>query len=220
MGASGLGRRPRPAAQTPWHARRSCQDAGAAARGPGSARAQLRGIWCSCTNAIISFLRLLWLRARPGLSPRGRGTGLRSPARSRSTKQPRPSRRMSMYRPRSQRGSPSPAAAPAGHVHHLGGPSSPSSEAPWSPPRLRRCQACSGLPGLPGGSRRQSSLGPVSALPPAGSSCLPPTFRPSLGPKAQLRVLGRPRGLAGGLGPGAQGTMARLGQADVGGLSF
>ena len=122
--------------------------------------------------------------------------------------------------PRSQRGSPSPAAAPAGHVHHLGCPSSPSSEAPWSPPRLRQCQACSGLPGLPGGSRRQSSLGPVSALPPAGSSCPPPTFRPSPGPKAQLRVLGRPRGLAGGLGPGGQGTMARLGQADVGGLSL
>lgn len=137
-------RRPRPAAQTPWHARRSCQDAGVGrpARGPGSAGVQLRGICCSCTNAIISFLRLLWLQARPGFSPRGCGMGL-CPQVSRSPAGPRPTRCATPRRPQRAglwlsvlRGNPQVPGLhplPPGPQLNMPAPSSPSSAAPVSP---------------------------------------------------------------------------------------
>lgn len=57
---------PRPAAQTPWHVIRSCQDSGDGrpARGPGPA--QLQGIWRSRTNAIRPFPESVLARGAQG----------------------------------------------------------------------------------------------------------------------------------------------------------
>lgn len=79
-GALAWERRPRPEAQTPWHAQPSCQDAGDSRPPVAPAQPlQLRGICCSEQMQLGDFLCLCWLRAGgPGFSPGGAGAGLAS----------------------------------------------------------------------------------------------------------------------------------------------
>lgn len=76
-------RRPRPEAQTPWHAQRSCQDAGDSRPPVGPARRlQLQGICCSYADAIRRFpVSVLAPRLRPRVQPGGRGSGAWPPSR-------------------------------------------------------------------------------------------------------------------------------------------
>lgn len=204
-GASGLGRRPA-GSQTPWRQ----PELSGCWRGrpwPWLGLRAAAGIWCSCTNAIISFLRLLWLRARPGLSPGAAGRGSAPQPGHAPLSSLAPSRRMSvsMCRPRSQQGSPSPAAAPAPATSSASG----APPLPPQPPGLHRGSGgarpvC--LPGLlaaPEGSQASESC--LNSAPLQAAPVRPP-------PSARLRELKLssesqegPGGLAEAWGPGKNG---------------
>lgn len=185
-------RRPRPEAQTPWHAQRSCQDAGDSRPPVAPAQPlQLRGICCSEQMQLGDFLCLCWLRAGgPGFSPGGAGVGLAPlPVRLHRGAQPHPPAQTQGPQARGSRSeeeSLSSGVVPAGRVHCLLGPNSkhgppPSSTAP-SPHQLLTVPVLGQawpsqlscplplLPPLPAGLGPQgaSGPGPVSTLPPAG----------------------------------------------------
>lgn len=166
-------RRPRPAAQTPWHARRSCQDAGVG----WPARPWPWLSPCAAARDLVFLHKCNYLfpasalaPGAPRVQPQGLLNGLCStPRHAPAWRLTPPGTRVRTdpngpaMAPRPQLGSPSSGASPAERVYRLLGPSSPSSAAPQSPPRLRWCQswARSGpprgpnlLPPLPcGGSR-------------------------------------------------------------------
>lgn len=185
-------RRPRPEAQTPWHARRSCQDAGDSRPPVAPAQPlQLQGICCSRADAIRRFpVSVLAPRLRPRVQPGGRGSGAWPP----------PSVRLHRGGP----AHPAPHAQTAQRAHRGlsalgGGPcirglplpagsiaywpptqsTAPPSSATPSPHELLTVpvlgqawpsQLSHPLPPLPAGPVPEgaSGLGPVSTLPPAG----------------------------------------------------
>lgn len=136
-------RRPRPEAQAPWQAPRSCQDAGDS-RPPVAPLSllQLRGICCSPANAIRPFpVSALTPHVRPRVQPEGRATGPCTPqcqAAPRGSAPPRGHSSPADPQPVAAHGSPCSVgvpysgAAPAGPVYCLLAPDSSH----WTPPRL------------------------------------------------------------------------------------